>query len=52
MTTIAEAVVEEAALGWQVARGPDIAPEAYGAGRIPPLPTPQPHSVDGRIGPA
>ena len=37
MTTLTEAVVEEAAmtwlsgLGWQMAHGPDIAPDAPGA---------------------
>ena len=39
MTTLTEAVVEQAALawladlGWGVAHGPDIAPDAHGAER-------------------
>ena len=33
MTTITEATIEAAALGWQVAHGPDIAPDTLGAER-------------------
>ena len=33
MTTITEADVEQAALGWQVAHGPDVAPDTPSAER-------------------
>ena len=33
MTTVNESVVEDAALAWQVAHGPDIAPDTPGAKR-------------------
>ena len=33
MTTLTETAVESAALGWQIAYGPDIAPDTPGAER-------------------